>query len=93
MLRNSCLFLLLALFGWVGLALAQDDAALSLSLSRDVGAGFGNQIQGMFSFRVTGPANLERVVFLIDDQEMAKIQKHPFVYSLEQTTIPQVCIH
>lgn len=78
MFRNTCLFLLLALFGWVSLASAQGNTTLSLSLSRDVGAGFGTQIQGMFSFRVTGPANLERVVFLIDDQEIGQDAEAPY---------------
>jgi hypothetical protein len=32
----------------------------------------------MFSFRVTGPANLERVVFLIDDQEIGEDTEAPF---------------
>jgi hypothetical protein len=72
------MFLLLALLGWQSIAYAQGDAALSLRLSRDVGSGFGSQIQGTFSFHVTGPATLERVVFLIDNQEIGEDAEAPF---------------
>jgi hypothetical protein len=78
MQRIYYLFSLLAFLGWAGIASAQDGPALSLRLSRDVGAGFGSQIQGTFSFHVTGPASLERVVFLIDEQEIGEDTEAPF---------------
>lgn len=78
-MRRTYYLLWLTIFlGWVSLASTQDDAVLHLSLSRDIGAGFGSQIQGTFSFRVTGPTNLERVIFLIDDQEIGEDTAAPY---------------
>jgi hypothetical protein len=57
---------------------AQGDV-LKLSLSRDWGyGGFNNDIQGTFSMKVSGPSNLSRVEFYIDDTKMGEVNKSPF---------------
>ncbi|MCL4871119.1 MAG: hypothetical protein KJ063_19340 [Anaerolineae bacterium] len=58
--------------------LAQDEPALTIRLSRDWGAAVGGRIQGTFSVRVTGPDNLERVVFYIDGERMGEDNEPPF---------------
>jgi hypothetical protein len=79
-----CLFLLAALM-IVGLdrtqtVYAQEDEELRLRMNRDFGyaAIGGGQIQGTFSMIVSGPENLSRVVFYIDDQIMEEVDEAPF---------------
>jgi hypothetical protein len=78
-MKSRTLLILLALLSFVGHAFAQEGTPLSLRLSRDFGAGFGSQIQGTFSFHVTGPDDLERVVYFIDDVEIGQDTAAPFV--------------
>lgn len=60
-------------------ALAQDAPELSLRLSRDFGyGGMGNDIQGLFSMRASGPDDLQRVNFFIDDQSIGEVSETPF---------------
>jgi len=60
-------------------ASAQDDDKLSLHLSRDFGYSSGTgKIQGTFSMKVTGPDNLMRVAFYIDDQPIGEVNEEPF---------------
>ena len=52
---------------------------LKLSLSRDFGYSSGTgRIQGTFSMKVSGPQELERVVFLIDNKQVAEDSEAPF---------------
>ena len=52
---------------------------LNLSLSRDFGsAGFNGDIQGTFSVKASGPANLERVQFFLDDTLLGEDAEFPF---------------
>jgi hypothetical protein len=58
---------------------------LTLRMSRDFGyGGFNGDIQGLFSMKVTGPADLVRVVFYIDDTSIGEVTKAPF--NLQFTT-------
>lgn len=61
----------------IGTAAAQEDS-VALRLNRDFGSGFGARIQGTFSFRVTGPENLVRVIFLIDGDQVGEDSDAPF---------------
>ncbi|MCW5874779.1 MAG: hypothetical protein KIS88_09070 [Anaerolineales bacterium] len=75
-------FVLLALAVAV-LALASpahaQDAGLRLGMSRDLGyAGFSNDIEGLFSLRAEGPANLQRVEFYIDSTLIGTVTESPF---------------
>jgi len=52
---------------------------LILRLSRDFGyGGLNNDIQGLFSMKVSGPDDLERVVFYIDTNIIGEVAKSPF---------------
>ncbi len=56
-----------------------EDKQLSLRLSRDFGYSSGRgDIQGTFSMKASGPEDLERVVFLIDEEIIAEINEPPF---------------
>jgi len=61
-------------------ALAQEEQEFHLRLSRDFGYGSltGNQIQGTFSMHITGPEDLTRVVFYLDDQVLGEVDEAPF---------------
>jgi len=61
-------------------AAAQSTSELELGLSRDFGyAGFGNDIQGLFSMRIKNPPdNLTRVVFFIDATTLGEDTQSPF---------------
>jgi len=62
----------------VSAAFAQSDA-LHLSLSRDWGyGGFGNDIQGLFSMKVSGTDTLTRVEFYIDDTKIGEVTAAPY---------------
>ena len=52
---------------------------LTLRLSRDFGyGGFNNDIQGLFSMKVTGPADLAQVVYYIDSTAIGEVTRAPF---------------
>jgi hypothetical protein len=52
---------------------------LTLKMSRDFGyGGFNNDIQGLFSIKITGPADLRRVVFYIDSTAIGEVSQAPF---------------
>ncbi|MEW5986593.1 MAG: Ig-like domain-containing protein [Chloroflexota bacterium] len=74
------LYVMLNLFSM--LAISQPTWAqgeeLSLRLSRDWGYSGGRDIQGTFSMRVSDPADLVRVTFLIDGQVVAEDEEAPF---------------
>jgi DNA-directed RNA polymerase subunit RPC12/RpoP len=68
-------------------ASAQQGTGLSLNLSRNFGFSSGTgRIQGQFTLKASGPTNLLRVVFYIDDQEMGEATQSPFNYSFNTGT-------
>lgn len=76
---HRILFILLALLLGFHPAAAQDDPSLTLRLSRDFGYASGTgDIQGTFSMRVSGPENLVRVVYYLDEQEIGSNSSAPF---------------
>ena len=60
-------------------ALAQDEE-LALRLTRDWGYGAGGQVQGKFSLRVSGPEDIVKVEFIIDDEIVNVSTELPFRY-------------
>ena len=69
--------------------LAQDSNELNLRLSRDWGYSSGTgKIQGLFTLRATGPENLERVVFYIDDQVIGESTETPFRLQFDTDNYP-----
>lgn len=77
MKHTKLLLLLIGLLFSGAIVSAQEDE-LHLSLRRDFGYGFGSDIEGTFSMRVTGPDTLTRVSFLIDDEVIAEDTEAPF---------------
>ena len=69
--------LLLLLFPAAGRA-QETDPALQLGLRRDFGFGSGVQIQGIFSYLVSGPDDLTRVRFLLDGEVIGEDTEAPF---------------
>ncbi len=66
----------------LGQAAAQDGdgEALTLSMRRNFGYGLGAQIQGRFSYQVSGPDDLVRVEFLLDGQVIGADGEAPFAF-------------
>lgn len=60
-------------------AQAQNETPLELRINRDFGFGLGGQIQGRFSMRISGPVDLERVAFYVDDMQIGEDNEPPFV--------------
>ena len=60
---------------------------LNLTMSRDWGyGGFNNDIQGLFSMHVSGPENLDRVEFFVDDQKIGEDEESPFALQFSTDT-------
>ncbi|MGB8214566.1 MAG: Ig-like domain-containing protein [Anaerolineales bacterium] len=79
-----CLAVSLLSFLVVSAAFAQTEH-LTLGLSRDWGyGGFNGDIEGLFSMRVSGPADLARVEYYIDNTRIGEVTKAPF--NLQFTT-------
>lgn len=91
------LLTLLLIFSSVFPASAQEDGKLQLTLRRNFGYAGGGDIQGAFTIRATGPADLQRVVFFIDEVQIGEATQAPFElrfhtdsYSLGQHTLTAV---
>jgi hypothetical protein len=77
-IRIALLLAIVACLLAVGTALAQT-GELTLGLSRDWGyGGFGNDIQGLFSMKVSGPDTLVKVEFYIDETRIGEVTEAPF---------------
>jgi hypothetical protein len=68
-------------------ALAQSEE-LDLRLTRDFGYGAGGQIQGKFSLRVDGPADIVRVDFIIDGEVVNTATESPFHFRFDTDDFP-----
>ena len=81
MLHTRHLTLLALLLGAMLLAapLRAQESGVVLELRRDWGyGGLSGDIEGTFTLRAKGPADLSAVTFLIDDQEMVTDREAPF---------------
>jgi Bacterial Ig domain len=82
-MKKNLLFASLILFAtlvFATVAHAHEVEELEMSLSRDFGSSTGTgDIQGTFSMKVTGPANLVRVQFYIDRTMIAEDTESPFM--------------
>jgi hypothetical protein len=61
---------------------------LKLSLSRDFGYGWGGDIQGLFSMHVSGPADLAKVEFYIDETKIGEDTETPFALQFQTDDYP-----
>ncbi len=65
-------------------AAQESEEGITLRFTRDWGyGGFGGEIQGTFSMRVTGPEDLSRVEYYMDDQIVAEINQPPFNFQFQ----------
>ncbi len=88
-MRKFC-FLILVVFALAFpiSAMAQEET-LEVDFTRDWGyGGFAGEIQGRFSLRVSGPANLVEVRYMMDESLMATITEPPFNFQFETDTYP-----
>jgi hypothetical protein len=71
-------------------ASAQSTGELELGLSRDFGyAGFGNDIQGLFTMKIKNPPdNLVKVEFMIDSTSMGEDTQPPFNLQFNTDSYP-----
>ena len=71
---------LILLLSAIASASAQEEPppALGLHLRRDWGYGGIGEIEGNFTISVSGPADLVRVIFRLDDQVMADLTQPPW---------------
>lgn len=64
-----------------GVALAQDDA-LKLHVAKTWGYAWGDEMQGLFTLTASGPPDLARVTFLVDNETLAEADAAPFTAQL-----------
>jgi hypothetical protein len=70
-------------------ALAQEGDGLSLRLSRDFGYSSGTgKIQGTFSMKTSGPDDLARVEYYIDDEKIGEALQEPFALRFSTDDFP-----
>jgi hypothetical protein len=83
-------FLVAFLFSLIAVsaALAQVEQ-LTLKMSRDWGyGGFNGDIEGLFSMRVTGPTDLTRVEYYIDNTKIGEVKELPFALQFTTDNYP-----
>ncbi len=80
MKKNSVAILVAILMSLVVISAASAQGEeLTLSLTREFGSdGFNGDIQGTFTVKASGPANLERVQFFLDDTLLGEDPESPF---------------
>ncbi len=71
-------------------SLAQNEQdTLEIRLNRDFGyAGFGNDIQGLFTLKATGPERLERVEYQLDGETIGSANEAPFRFQFQTDNYP-----
>jgi len=71
--------LLMVVFLTMPVMAQEEQPELQISLNRDFGyGGFGNDIQGTFSIKVSGPEDLTEVAFYLDDTLMGTDVEAPY---------------
>ena len=74
---NTLLLIILLLTRDQGIRLQEEP--LQIRLKRDWGYSSGTgKVQGTFSIRSTGPEDISRVVFFLDDQNLGEVSEPPF---------------
>lgn len=82
----------LVLLAWLVLgfqSVAAQTDGLQLRLRRDFGYSSGSgDIQGTFTLTASGPSDLSRVVFWLDDQELGRVEQAPFELRFQTDSYP-----
>jgi len=78
--RIHTALILALLAGWLAVVSVQaQSTGLTIHFSRDFGYASGTgDVQGLFSVTASGPNNLSKVVFYIDDKVLGEVDKPPF---------------
>jgi hypothetical protein len=89
-LSSVLLIIILLTITTASYASAQAVSQLELGLSRDFGyGGLGNDIQGLFTIKIKNPpADLSKVVFMIDTTSMGEITQSPFSLQFNTDSYP-----
>jgi len=90
MKRNSGAILIAIFMSLVIISAASAQGEeLTLGLSKDFGSGgFNGDIQGIFTVKASGPANLERVQFFLDDVLLGEDAESPFAIQFTTDNYP-----
>jgi hypothetical protein len=86
---RRALMLVVFLLIWAHPTFAQDESQLRLTLRRDFGYASGSgDIQGAFTIRASGPEDLQRVVFYLDDAALGEADQPPFELRFHTESYP-----
>ena len=90
MKKNSVAILIAILVSLVIISAASAQGEeLTLGLSKDFGSGgFNSDIQGTFTVKASGPANLERVQFFLDETLLGEDTEAPFAIQFVTDNYP-----
>ena len=90
MKKNSVAILIAILVSLVIISAASAQGEeLTLGLSRDFGSGgFNSDIQGTFTVKASGPANLERVQFFLDEALLSEDAEAPYAIQFVTDNYP-----
>jgi hypothetical protein len=72
----------------VSLRAAAQEESLTFRLNRDWGYGGVGQIQGRFSYRVSGPETLSNVTFLLNGEIIGQDDEAPFAFQFHTDDFP-----
>jgi hypothetical protein len=87
-MRKILLIVAILIFSLVPVSALAQSEDLDLRLTRDFGYGAGGQVQGKFSLRVDGPADIVRVDFVIDGEVVHTITEAPFRFRFNTDDFP-----
>jgi hypothetical protein len=87
-MKRNIILILISMLWLVPFRVSAQDEELSLRLTRDFGYGAGSQIQGRFSLRVSGPDDLIKVDFIIDEEVVHTAIEPPFRYQFHTDDYP-----
>ena len=87
--RTACLLLCLSALLVTQVASAQSPDELNTQDEPRLGIGGFGQIQGLFTLKASGPADLDKgVVFLLDGVAMAEDRESPFAFQFSTDSYP-----
>ena len=87
-MKLKVIIILLALGILLPFSVRAQTETLEMRLSKDWGFAAGGQIQGKFSLRVSGPAELARVDFLLDGEVVHSAAEAPFRFQFDTDDYP-----
>lgn len=94
MKKTSLIFILILITclaaGFTPAAAQEEEETLILGFNRDFGyGGFGGDIQGRFSLKVSAPDDLVRVAYYLDDELVFEGSEPPFKWQFNTANFPE----